>query len=660
MIKSVLSFLQKRLQNRSLRSELDFEDSPFGVVFVDAKTGLFKRVNGVFANLMGRSADQLVGVQWSDLAPLALQKAPVYAVQGLDHSRPSPDAWVQSFLLEHGKSVVAEVTCLSSMRGSQNELLWIYIVKDLADKIDAQTQLRVSEQRHRVVADSARDVIWSMSALGEVTYVSPAVEKLRGVTPAEAMKMPLHETLTPESAEVSIAYFQQVAKSVQCGKTPESFQGELEYFRKDGSTFWTECLSFPLMDANGNLVEIVGVTRDISERKHYEDCLLQARKQAEMANSVKNRFLSQIGIAVQTSVKDFLPHLSAAEASSCGGDGLNSKSLQKAQKSATFLLSMAQDVLDLTRLETRDLVLVRERFQLSDVLETLNRLWVNDGPMPRPSITTSVASGVSHHYLGDPSRLVQALVNLLWVTVQSSDSGSLVLKVAHLGRDRDFVNLLFTVQMQPFEPDWLGQRNDDGQSQAPLGGFEQQKSTDWHLALCKQLALLMGGDLQTQPDVDGGTVWGLKLRLQASTAGVDRTPEVLARSWSGTRILVVDDHRSIRDIVKHVLEMSQLTVDAAENGWMALQMLENTSYDLVLMDLQMPVMGGIDATRHIRKQARFQNLPIVALSATGFDDDLDRWKSEGITDHLVKPFDSDRLWSVVEQYLSTKKVVAPN
>jgi CheY-like chemotaxis protein len=124
--------------------------------------------------------------------------------------------------------------------------------------------------------------------------------------------------------------------------------------------------------------------------------------------------------------------------------------------------------------------------------------------------------------------------------------------------------------------------------------------------------------------------------------------------------LVVDDHRSIRDIVKHVLEMSQLTVDAAENGWMALQMLENTSYDLVLMDLQMPVMGGIDATRHIRKQARFQNLPIVALSATGFDDDLDRWKSEGITDHLVKPFDSDRLWSVVEQYLSTKKVVAPN
>jgi PAS domain S-box-containing protein len=656
MIKSALSFLQKRLQNTSRRSDLDFEDSPFGVVFVEAKTGLFRRVNGVFANLMGRSADQLVGAQWSDLAPLALQKKPVYAVHGLGHSRPSPDTWVQSFLSEHGKSIVAEVSCLSSMRDSQDELLWIYLVNDLADKIDAQTQLRVSEQRHRVVADSARDVIWSMSALGEVTYVSPAVEKLRGVTPAEAMKMPLHETLTPQSAEVSIAYFQQVAKSLQLGKTPDSFQCELEYFRKDGSTFWTECLSFPLMDDKGNLVEIVGVTRDISERKHYEDRLLQDRKQAEVANSFKNRLMSQIGLAVQASVKDFLPHLSPTEPSPCGGDESNSSSLQKAQKSATFLLSLAQDILDLTRLENRDLVLLRERFQLSDVLETLDLLWAQDGPVPKRSVTTKVASGVSHHYLGDSPRLVQALVNLLWVAVQSSDSGSLVLQVVHLDRDRDFENLLFTVQSQAFEPDWHGQKNDDSHSQDRSGLVEQHKSTDWHLALCKQLALRMGGDLQTQTDVEGRTVWDLKLRLQAANAGVDRTTEALARSWPGSRILVVDDHRSIRDIVKHVLEMSQVTVDAAENGRMALQMLESTTYDLVLMDLQMPVMGGIDATRLIRKQARFHNLPIVALSATGDDDALDRWKSEGITDHLAKPFDSERLWSVVQQHLSAKKV----
>lgn len=655
MIKSVLSFLQKYLQNRSRRSDLDFEDSPFGVVFVDAKTGLFKRVNGVFANLMGRSADQLVGVQWSDLAPLALQKTPVYAVQGLDHSRPLPDIWVQSFLSENGKAVVAEVSCLSSMRGSQDELLWIYTVKDLADKIDAQTQLRVSEQRHRVVADSARDVIWSMSALGEVTYVSPAVEKLRGVTPAEAMKMPLHETLTPESAEVSIAYFQQVAKSVQCGKTPESFQGELEYFRKDGSTFWTECLSFPLMDANGNLVEIVGVTRDISERKHYEDCLLLARKKAEMSNMDKTRFLSQIGRALETSVKDFYPYLSRTEPLSKAEDESHAKALEKALKSATFLWRMSQDILDLARLENGELVLVREPLRLSDVLASLNRSWERDGPVPGLCVTTRIAADVPDHYWGDASRLIQALMNLLWALVQGSEHGSLALNVTRLERDRDFENLLLTVRVHAPEPDGREQAHDEGQSEAQGRVVEPPRSMDWHLAICRQLALLMGGDLQVQDAQDKAQVWGMNIRLQVSTARADRATDALLRSWPGTRILVVDDHRSIRDIVKHVLELAQIQVDVAENGLMALQMLEKNTYDLVLMDLQMPVMGGIDAARLIRKQQRWQNMPIVALSATGFEDELDLWSSEGVTDHLVKPFDSEQLWTVLQRHLSPAK-----
>ena len=96
-------------------------------------------------------------------------------------------------------------------------------------------------------------------------------------------------------------------------------------------------------------------------------------------------------------------------------------------------------------------------------------------------------------------------------------------------------------------------------------------------------------------------------------------------------------------------------MDAAENGLMAVEMLESTVYDLVLMDLQMPVMGGMDATRRIRKQERLQNVPIVALTATGFEDEKDRWKSDGMTDYLAKPFDSEQLWTVVQRYLSAPK-----
>ena len=126
------------------------------------------------------------------------------------------------------------------------------------------------------------------------------------------------------------------------------------------------------------------------------------------------------------------------------------------------------------------------------------------------------------------------------------------------------------------------------------------------------------------------------------------------------KILVGEDSSIIINLTKSVLAFENYSMKAARNGKQVLEMLAAEDFDLILMDLQMPVMGGMDATRHIRKQARFQDLPIVALSASGDDDELERWKSEGITDHLVKPFDSERLWSVVQRHLSAKKVDSPN
>lgn len=139
----------------------------------------------------------------------------------------------------------------------------------------------VIEQRHRLLADYANDVIWTMSLEGAITYISPAVFQLRGLTPEEAMAQPLDQILTPPSQPVVGQYFSDVLTAVQQGEAPPNFKGNLEYYRKDGSTFWTEVLAFPVADADGTLIEILGVTRDISARKLYEDELKAARDAAE-------------------------------------------------------------------------------------------------------------------------------------------------------------------------------------------------------------------------------------------------------------------------------------------------------------------------------------------------------------------------------------------
>jgi PAS domain S-box-containing protein len=166
---------------------------------------------------------------------------------------------------------------------------------DSVARRQAEEQLRTSEERHRLLAENANDVIWTMSLDGRITYVSPAVERMRGFTPEEAMNQPLDEILTPDSAAISLGYWQELAARLQAGLPPQRFRGEYEYYCKDGSTVWTEVQVIPYVGADGELIEILGVTRDISERKRHEAALLQARDETEAANRALQAANAELG-----------------------------------------------------------------------------------------------------------------------------------------------------------------------------------------------------------------------------------------------------------------------------------------------------------------------------------------------------------------------------
>lgn len=153
------------------------------------------------------------------------------------------------------------------------------------DPRDSERLLRESEERYRLLADHAHDVIWTMSPGGEITYVSPGVEAMRGLTPEEAMNQSIDQIHPPESQAISLGYFERLAERLKNGLAPEEFKGELEYYRKDGTTVWTEVQVVPHMGQEGELIEILGVSRDISERKHFEDRLQKARDEVEDANA---------------------------------------------------------------------------------------------------------------------------------------------------------------------------------------------------------------------------------------------------------------------------------------------------------------------------------------------------------------------------------------
>jgi diguanylate cyclase (GGDEF)-like protein/PAS domain S-box-containing protein len=160
----------------------------------------------------------------------------------------------------------------------------IGVGRDIQQSKAIEEQLYVSEARYRLLSDTVHDVIWTIAPDGIITYVSPSVELVRGYTPEEAMRQPLDQILTPDSIALNLAYVDELVTDVAAGRRPKSFRGEMEYLCKDGSTQWCDVVTTPILAEDGSLVELLGVSRDISEHKRHEAELKQAKDAAEALN----------------------------------------------------------------------------------------------------------------------------------------------------------------------------------------------------------------------------------------------------------------------------------------------------------------------------------------------------------------------------------------
>ncbi len=519
-----------------------------------------------------------------------------------------------------------------------------------------EEQLRVSEQRLRLLTDSARDVVWTMSPLGAVTYVSPAVEVLRGITPEQAMQQSIDEILTPESRDVVLQYFADVGAAVQQGKAPPQFRGDLEYWRNDGSCFWTEVLAFPVMSANGDLVEILGVTRDISQRRQYEDSLREARQMAEKSNAAKTEFLAHISHEIRTPMSAILASTELVLSTPLTPE--QRALLQKSKNAGRLLLGIINDILDLSKLEHGKLVLYSAPLDVNGVLQQVGDLVSDSCARKGLRYSAKIAPGVVTLRLGDAQRLAQALLNLVSNAVKFTERGHV--RVIVSGCEGEC--LRFEVQ-------------DTGAGLSPelqakvFEGFVQgdNEQTRFHgrtglgLSICKSLAQLMNGDVGVISQEGVGSTFWFTVQLPFAPESLrmpsDDVPAAeLPRLAQGQHVLLVEDNVSMRDVLRQLLELAGARVDTAENGQVAVERVKATRYDLVLMDMQMPVLGGLEATQIMRQDPALQDLPIVALTAGGFNEDRDRFFAAGVNDYLMKPFEYKDLIAALERNLTNRVV----
>ena len=431
--------------------------------------------------------------------------------------------------------------------------------------------------------------------------------------------------------------------------------------RRDGSTFTAQVLQAPLRDEAGKVTHHIVVAHDVSAQKQLLRDLVQERDRAEAATRAKSEFLANMSHEIRTPMNGLIGMMQLALDDALPPRALDH--LQHAHGAATLLLGILNDILDFSKIEAGRMAVEDLPVELDAALEQLTRLHRVVAEDKGLRLVLDVTPRVPRRVRTDRLRLLQILNNLVGNAIKFTSAGQVVLRVdataqeAYAGGSPGPVRLHFAV-----EDTGIGMSQDQLArlfqpfTQADSSTTRMYGGTGLGLAICRHLVGLMGGELHVHSQPGQGSVFSFDIATQAlpdeqpdpqGAAGADEPGALLA----GMRLLVVDDVPMNRQLVEAIVARAGIRPVMAIHGAEALALLQSEpDFDLVLMDVQMPVMDGISATRALRSDPRFSDLPVVAVTANAMTDDRRACLDAGMQDYLSKPIDRNALFEVLERW----------
>lgn len=551
---------------------------------------------------------------------------------------------------EHGKDEIGELAVAFNAMTDQLEQSLGGLQEKIGELTYIQERLRESEQQYRDIYEHASEGIFLVGVDGTLLDANPQALSWLGYDLEEITSQPVGDLVHPEdTAELPV---ERVIDLVREGHV---LRLERRYRRKDGAYLNLD-LSTKLI--GDNLIQTM--FRDVTERKHMEEELVRAKNAAEEANKAKGVYLATMSHEIRTPLSNVIGMAELTlETEELGGE--LRESLEMILDSAVSLIDIINDILDLAKIEARGITLAQVDFDLRKTLERTLKTFETQAGRKGDKLHLEVDLDVPPVLNGDPGRLAQVVRNLVHNAIKFTENGDITLGVSRTETTQGRVSLLFTVR-----DTGIGVPKDKlnklflSFTQVDSSYQEKYKGTGLGLAISKKLVELMGGTIWVASEEGRGAAFNFTAKLKEGKKSdgaqpVEKPqspPQEIQESLSAT-VLFAEDNAINQLFISDFLRSKGHRVTAVGNGKAALAALEQEQFDIVLMDIQMPEMDGMEATTRIREggeNAPFDPaIPIVALTAYAMRDDVKRFLENGMDGVITKPVDRDLLERTVQK-----------
>ena len=527
---------------------------------------------------------------------------------------------------------------------------------DITERKQAEELLQREEQKYRSIIASMNLGLLEVDTEENVIFTNQSFCEMSGYDHDELIgKRASHIYVKGESIEL-------MESRNEARKKTSLDAYEIAVKNKRGQLRWWLISGAPRYSDAGELVGSIGIHLDITDQKQLETDLIEAREQAEQSTRSKELFLANMSHEIRTPMNAIFGMTHQLTKTKL--DTKQRFYLETITSASENLLVIINDILDLSKIEAGKLNLENIGFEPKSIINRAMQVLNHKAEEKGLSITNSLCDAeLSPVLMGDPYRLNQVLLNLISNAIKFTQKGCVDLSCSVLKDTAYTQTILLEVKDTGIGMDEQFVKNlFEKFSQEDVSVTRQYGGTGLGMSICKDLVALMGGEITVKSKKGEGTSVSLKIEFvkgseddlpSKETFSIDINKDMLA----GKKILVVDDNKMNRLVAKTILNNYGAITTEAVNGKEAIELLQQFEIDLVLMDIQMPVMGGMEATKIIREEIS-ESLPVIALTANAIKGDNEKCIDGGMNAYLSKPFKEDDLLKIVSFWLEDGRSLA--